>query len=158
MPTTERPGPIRAELYVREDLPGPVRECRRRFEARLERLLAAGAVDEFDVSSWAKRVPLAEESPERDRYEEFADWADEEDCGLARFFDTRECYSMATGEKRTELVTPAVCLAVYAGDDLVTVAPRIDDDGPTSVSDCLDDLADGVREEPSRKLDLGLAR
>ncbi len=158
MPTTD--DAVRAELYVREDLPKPVQNCRRRCIAHLERLVAAGALDGFDVTSWAKRVPLESDGtprPERDCFNAFSAWAREADVRLAPFFDTRLCYSMETGEKRTELVTPAVCLAIYDGDDLRRVAPCASEDGTTTVTECLDELAGDELEDRDRQVEIGTA-
>ncbi|WP_225334213.1 HTH domain-containing protein [Halomicrobium urmianum] len=158
MPTTD--DAVRAELYVREDLPKPVQNCRRRCVAHLERLVAAGALDGFDVTSWAKRVPLGDgdaPSTERDCFNEFSAWAREAGVRLAPFFDTRLCYSMETGQKRRELVTPAVCLALYDGDGLRQVAPYATDEGTTTVSECLDDLASELLDERDRRAGVGTA-
>ncbi|WP_226021329.1 HTH domain-containing protein [Halomicrobium salinisoli] len=158
MPTTD--DAVRAELYVREDLPKPVRDCRRRTIAHLERLVAAGALDGFEVTSWAKRVPLEGAStprPERDCFNAFSAWAREAGVRLAPFFDTRLCYSMETGEKRTELVTPAVCLAVYDGEDLRRVAPYATEEGTTTVTECLDELARERLDDRDRQVEPGTA-
>ena len=144
MPATERTGEIRAMLFVRENLPTPATRSSQTIIARLERLEADGLLGEYGVTSWAKRLPLDASGPkdQRDRYNEFSDWARERGVRLTPFFDTRECYSMETGKKRTELVFPAICLAVYEGDDLETLAPHADGDETTSVNDSLDLIAE----------------
>jgi len=144
MPATETTGEIRAALYVRETLPAPAQKCRQKTIARLERLTAEGPLDGHSVTSWAKRIPLSgtDSTEARNRYNEFSQWARENDARLTPFFDTRECYSMATGEKRTELVFPAVCVAIYEGDELRTVAPHATASTTESVQDCLERLAE----------------
>ncbi|MFC6976317.1 HTH domain-containing protein [Halomicroarcula sp. GCM10025709] len=120
-----------------------------------------GAVDETTTTTWAKRVPIEDcgARTERARYNEFAAWARQAGATLAPFFDTRLCYSMQTGEKREELVMPAMCVAVYEDGDLTRVAPATGDDGPTSIEDCLTDLAahaetaQGERRPPRRLTD-----
>lgn len=156
MPATETSGEVRAELFVRDSLPTPATRCSQRTIARLERLAADGIIGDVSVTSWAKRLPIdgSESSSQRDRYNEFSQWARENDARLTPFFDTRECYSMATGEKRTELVFPAVCLAVYEGGDLRTVAPHATEDGTESVMDCLDRLTEQAGDERGRRTTL----
>jgi hypothetical protein len=145
MPTTECPSTRRTELFVRADLPDPSQWRRNAIERRLADLRCGGDIDEFTVTVWEKRVPVAGDcdGPERSRYNEFAAWAAEAGACLAPFFDTRECYSFETGEKRTELVMPALCLAVYEDDELVHVAPFARGGSTQSIGDCLDDLETG---------------
>ena len=149
MPATERAGEIRATLFVRESLPTPATRSSQTIIARLERLEAEGLLAEFGVTSWAKRLPLDASEPggQLDRYNEFCDWARERNARLTPFFDTRECYSMETGEKRTELVFPAICLAVYEDGELEIVTPHADGDETASVHDCLDRIAEQSVEE-----------
>lgn len=153
MPATETSGEIRATLFVRDSLPTPARRCSQRTIARLERLAADGIVGNATVTSWAKRLPIdgTDAPSQRDWYNEFSQWAREHDARLAPFFDTRECYSMTTGEKRTEIVFPAVCLAIYEDDELVTVAPHATEDGTTSVGDCLDRLTEQPGDEQDQR-------
>lgn len=153
MPATETNGEIRAELFVRETLPKPARQCSQRTIARLERLAADGHLGDCSVTSWAKRLPIggAEETTQRDRYNTFSQWARENGVRLTPFFDTRDCYSMTTGEKRTELVFPAICLALYEDGELQTVAPHASENGSTTVSECLDRLSEDQAEDPVQR-------
>jgi hypothetical protein len=143
MPETECPGTRRVELFVRGSLPTPSRKRRAAVEAELEALARQDAVDETTTTVWQKRVPIEDcgDRAERARYNEFSAWARKAGVRLAPFFDTRLCYSTQTGEKREELVMPAMCVAVYEDGDLAQVAPATDEDGPTSIADCLVDLA-----------------
>lgn len=155
MPATPWQEATRAELYVRSDLPTPSTKCQRTTVERLEAVAASGALDEHRVTSWAKRVPADGDHPtgefERERYAAFAAWAERAGVRLAPFFDTRECYSSVTGERRTELVLPAACLALYDGeDDLVAVVPHADDEGTVTVRECLSELAEGGDADPAR--------
>jgi len=102
-----------------------------------------GAVDEYETTVWDKRVPVDADCPERSRYDEFVTWATDAGATLSPFFDTRLCYSWETGEKRTDLVMPALCVAVYEDDELVRVAPFAREGTPRSIEDCLDDLEAG---------------
>ena len=150
MPNTECPQPRRAELFVRSDLPTPSEKRRRAVETRLQELECAGVVDDAETTVWEKRVPVGDDDcPERSRYDEFADWATEAGVSLAPFFDTRLCYSWETGEKRTDLVMPALCLAVYEDEELVQVAPFARGGTPHSIEECLDDLEAGRTPMPA---------
>lgn len=150
MPNPESPQTRRAELFVRADLPRPS-ECRRTaVEQRLQHLECAGVLDQYGTTAWKKRVPVADEDcPERGRYEEFRDWAADAGATLSPFFDTRLCYSWATGEKRTELVMPALCLTIYEDGELVQVAPFARGGTTHSIEECLDDLEAGRAPRPT---------
>lgn len=155
MPTIDWDGAERAELYVRSDLPTPAQRCRTTIRSRLEDLVESGAIAAFSVTSWAKRVPLEASDGtgefERARHDEFAAWAREHGVRLTPFFDTRECYSTVTGERRPELVLPAACLALYdADDELVGVAPYADGPETVTVHDCLRALAEGGTDDGAR--------
>ncbi|MBV0922973.1 hypothetical protein KTS45_02070 [Halomicroarcula limicola] len=145
MPKTECPTTRRAELFVRSDLPRPSRERRAAVEERLGQLQRRGVLDGFETTTWRKRVPVEgdEPRPERDRYNEFAEWASETGACLAPSFDTRLCYSTETGEKRTELVLPVLCLAVYEDGELAQVAPVGAGGQTRSIDAFLAELADG---------------
>lgn len=141
----------RVELFVRSDLPTPSRTRRIAVEDRLDQLQCDGAIDGYETTVWDKRVPVEGESGtlERSRYNEFAAWAADAGVCLAPFFDTRECYSWETCEKQTELVLPALCLAVYEDGELAQVAPYARGGTPISIDDCLDDLEAGRTEVPA---------
>jgi len=150
MQNTECPRTRRAELFVRTDLPTPSEKRRNAIERRLSDLQCAGTIDEHETTMWEKRVPVADEDcPERTRYEEFLEWASEAGVSLAPFFDTRLCYSWDTCEKRTELVMPAICLALYEDDELVRIAPFARGGTAHSIEDCLDDLDAGRAPMPA---------
>ena len=142
MPTTECQPTRRATLFVRADLPEPSTRRLKAVETRLQKLRRGGVFDAVETKVWNKRVPVEGDGdhPERSRHEEFAEWASDAGACLAPFFDTRECYSFETGERRTELVLPALCLAVYEDGELTQVAPFACNGTPHSVEDCLDDF------------------
>ena len=146
MPTSECPQRRRAELFVRSDLPKPVQKRCEAVESLLDALERDGVVDGVSTTFWAKRVPVdGGPSPERARYNEFCEWAREAGVCLAPFFDTRECYSFETGEKRTELVLPVLCLAIYEDGELTQVAPFTEGGESRTIENCLTDLADDDR-------------
>ncbi|MGB9932173.1 HTH domain-containing protein [Haloarcula amylolytica] len=144
MSSSTAPGGRRATLFVRSDLPKPSQKRCTAIERELQELVCRGVLDDIETVEWEKRVPL--QGPgngnERDLYNEFADWARGAGVCLAPFFDTRLCYSSTTGEKRRELVMPAVCLAVYEDGDLVQVAPFADAGRTESVEECIEELAE----------------
>jgi hypothetical protein len=158
MPNTECPPARRAELFIRADLPTPSERRQAAVESRLQQLRCAGAVDDYETTVWDKRVPVADaDCPERSRYEEFRDWATDAGATLSPFFDTRLCYSWTTGEKRTELVMPALCLALYEDDTLVQVAPFARGGTPHSIESCLDDLEAGREPMPAGTVTISTA-
>jgi len=130
----------RVELYTRRSLHDAAARRRVEVAGRLNRLATAGHVSGVEIDTWQKKVPLDGSSRERDLYEGFADWADEAGVSLEPFFDTRECYSMDTGQCRERLVLPVLCLAVYRGDELRSVYPHSTGTGSRSVLDCLQAL------------------
>lgn len=150
MSNPECPPTRRVELFVRADLPTPSEKRRTAVEDRLQALEGSGVVDAYETTVWEKRVPVegGAGDAERSRYNEFAAWAADVGACLAPFFDTRECYSWETGEKRTELVMPALCLAVYEDGELAQVAPFARGGTPHSVEECLDDLEVGRTTPP----------
>lgn len=141
MPRRERTANREATLFTRENLPGPASERRNAVAAQLAAVANSGALDAFDVVQWAKRVPVeGPQDREQTLAEEFRAWADDDGVHLAPCFDTRECYAEASGAKRTELVMPVLCLAVYEDGELVEVTPHATDDGVVTVADCLERL------------------
>jgi hypothetical protein len=135
-----RTGGPRVVLFTRAELPTPARKRRDAVVQELRCLAEGDALDGFEVVDWAKRVPINAPSAERERYAEFSAWAGEAGVALPPFFDTRLCYCMETGEKREELVLPAMCLAIYEDGDLRTVAPHADGRRTVSVEDAIDRL------------------
>ncbi|EMA01963.1 hypothetical protein SAMN05443574_10419 [Haloarcula vallismortis] len=144
MSSSSAPGGRRASLFVRSDLPAPSQKRCTAIERELQELVCRGVLDDTETVEWEKRVPLQGpcNGTERDLYNDFAEWAREAGVCLAPFFDTRLCYSSETGEKRRELVMPAVCLAVYEDDKLVQVAPFADAGRTESVEGCIAGLAE----------------
>lgn len=142
MSDTERPSTRRAELFVRASLPGPAMQCRTAVECRLQELQCAGVIDEWTTTVWRKRVPVTADCPERSLYEAFQSWAERVGASLEPCFDTRECYCTETGEKRTELVLPVRCLAVYEDETLARVAPITRAGRVESIDEYLDTLGD----------------
>jgi hypothetical protein len=129
---------VRVELYARSSLPSVAQRRRETVERRLEDLVGAGHVGALETETWDKKVPLDEPTFERARFEEFEEWASEVGVSLDPFFDTRDCYSMETGERGDRLVLPALCVAIYRNETLQTVYPHSTPQGSRTVLDCLD--------------------
>ena len=148
MPRRERTVDRRATLYTRGDLPQPAAERQSAVIERLGTIAASDSLDAFDVVHWAKRVPIdGDTAREQSLVESFDQWAADRDVSLAPCFDTRDCYSEETGSRRTELVLPVLCLAIYEDDELVEVAPHGTGDDVVTVADCIERLASEDREE-----------
>lgn len=137
MSRRDRDADRRATLFAREELPRPATERRDVVAEQLAAIVASGSLAGVDVVHWDKRVPAAGGARERSLVAEFRKWAVDADVDLAPCFGTRRCHDGRAGEVRTELVLPALCLAVYEDDELVAVAPRATDDGVVTVADCL---------------------
>ncbi|WP_226482898.1 HTH domain-containing protein [Natrinema amylolyticum] len=102
-------------------------------DAQIETLQACeseGAIDDLLLRSWPKEVSLSAESPHQEvleNYERFAEWADERGVTVRPPFRERSTTSQVTGETRELLVTPLLCLELYADDELVGVFPHSDE-------------------------------
>jgi len=142
MTPTEPSGGSRVALYVRETLPEPAQQRAERVVTRLEGLANDDRIDGYDVFHWPKRIRCDEaDCVSGARYNEFVRWAQDSGVALTPFFETRDCYSMATAERGEWLVFPALCLVVYENGEMASVFPHADADSYRSVVDCLDALA-----------------
>ena len=152
MTPTERHRGTRVELYGRETLPPPAAERRDHVAETLRALERQELIDECTVSAWPKRIECASaaDPDARDLYLSFQSWAEDNQVRLTPFFQTRECYSMETGDRGDWVVFPAICLAVYEGDDLVSVYPHADGDTYRSVLTGLESLVDDDDSDEDR--------
>jgi hypothetical protein len=140
----------RVELYARESLPEAAMRRRDRVAGALSELAESGHVAQVEIHTWATKVPVDGDSTELDRYERFRAWTEDVGVELEPFFDTRQCYSMETGERGEQLVLPALCLAVYRDDRLQSVYPHSTNDGSRSVMDCLRAIESARRRTPGQ--------
>lgn len=139
-------GGKRVEFYARSTLPDVAVSRRDEVRGRLRRLADEGRLDVVETYSWPRKIPVEGDRRERRLYEQFRTWADDVGVSLSPFFDTRECYSMDTGDRGPRLVLPALCLAVYRDDRLRTVYPHSTVTGSRTVMDCLEALESGRRD------------
>lgn len=143
MPRRDRTVERQATLYTRGALPRPAMAQRNAVVEELDALVADGALSAVDVVNWAKRVPVdAKGTREHVLVEAFREWAEGEGVSLAPCFETRECYGVRSGEIRTELVLPVLCLTVFEDGELVEVAPRETRDGVVTVGESIAGLQD----------------
>lgn len=135
-PDTDR----RVDLYT--DGSATTLDRRRHLVARIEELQSAGHIDRFRVRTWPKQVTL--DGPNHDIIAvvtRFRQWADEADVSLGPEFDQRH-YDRSFTDESGELVSlPTAAVAVYRGDDLVNVAPRVEGTRRHTVDATLDALA-----------------
>lgn len=135
----------RAELYHCASMHGTYEQQRSVID-RLETLGDGDLVDEVSRRAWAHRLtPAADDDwceQARAKYAQFCAWAATNDRSLEPGFETRTI-SPITDEGSYEVIKfPVLCLAVYADDEPVAVAPSTDPvTGETyTVEDCLTEL------------------
>lgn len=146
MPESTRDGQQRVALFARDDLPPVVTHRLAGLSARLEQLVADAVIDSYMVHRWSKRQPIdSVEATQQSRYASFREWARTSGVRLTPGFQTRECYSMQTGDRQRSRVFPVVCLAVYDGDELDAVYPHVGTE-PRTVEDGLDTLSSATGE------------
>lgn len=136
-------------VYVR-GLPG-CRERERAVVETLEALAERGALGEVAVHTWPEQVSLtgagAAHSELVEDYQTFAAWADAHDASVRPPFVVRTVDSSITDERDEVLVTPALLVAVWADDDLVSVYPHCHENGVASVEDGLAALLAGTEPD-----------
>lgn len=132
---------IAVECYARaSSLAGPVEDA---VDA-LYALDAAGRIDDLTVWSWPAEVALSDLIRSRavECFFRFQRWAAARGASVRPAFalETRE---YVTGERQRVLITPVVCLAVYAGDELRGVYPHSTEDAVHTVRDAIEALERG---------------
>lgn len=129
----ERSERVRIELAVRTLSPEGTGGRQARIVERLGELEAAGAIDEFSVQVWGKRVGLDTVDAETDHAREvvetvdsFREWADRNDLSVGTFFETRRVDNRITDDSYTALELPSMAMAEYRDGDLEWVSPCLD--------------------------------
>lgn len=110
-----------------------------------------GAIDELLVRSWPKEVAVSNSSPHQEvleSFERFSEWADRHSVSIEPPFSTRTNTSQITGKTRELLVTPLLCLEVYAGDDLVGIFPHTAGDETVTTDEVIAQLRTGEVPTP----------
>lgn len=135
----------RAELYHCASMHGTYEQQRTVIE-RLQRLVDSAVLDRVDRQAWAHRLTPAadDEWCERARatHARFSAWAAANDRSLEPGFEARTVSPICDDEAYEVIKFPVICLAVYADDDLLSVAPSTDATTGQSytVTDCLAEL------------------
>lgn len=138
------------ELFVRSLTPqGTDQES---ILERLDRMQAAGQIDDYSVTVWGDRIALdstfAETAAGRqllDRIDEFEQWATTEGVSLDGCFETKQVDSMVLDSSTRERCLPVRVMAEYENGELRSVTPHVDGDETRTVSDRLDELADQIQ-------------
>ena len=115
----------------------------------LRRLAADGAIDGLTLHAWPDRIALSERTPyveAIDAFERMSMWADAHDVSIRPPFAVQRVTSTVTGETRTELRTPMLCLTVSVGGRLANVFPHTRGEDTVSATDAIASLRTGAVE------------
>lgn len=138
--TTVSGGHVTVDCYVRADsISDPVEEQL----AALEDLADRGIVDGLSVDAWPKEVVLSEYTEHLDvvrSYRTFQEWAAQWAVHVDPGFDVLERSSSITGERRSVLRVPSLCLAVSVDGRLREVFPHRSEGRTFSVADAIETL------------------
>lgn len=105
-----------------------------------------GTIDDLLLRSWPKEVKLSGDSPYQEAleaYDRFRTWADHQGVDVCPPFRERTTTSQVTGETNELLVTPLLCLELYADDKLVGVFPHSAGDETITTEDAIASLRCG---------------
>nr|WP_101296883.1 HTH domain-containing protein [Halegenticoccus soli] len=114
--------------------------------ATLRSLEEDGVIDALLIRAWPEVLPLSAQSVYGeflDAYERFADWADGHGLSIHPPFVVRTTTSTFTGETKTLLRTPVMCLAVYRDETLVGVYPHSTGESHRNVAEAISLLETG---------------
>jgi len=139
-------GDLEVDLWVRRPVCGP----RTTVIDRLSSLRTAGALVEFDVTTWPEEIALTGDNRQEElleTIEEFEDWAADRGLSLRPPFETRTA-SLLVGDSEDVLTTPMLLAAAYEGDELVGIYPCTDGTKTWTVSEFLDALEAGEERAP----------
>jgi hypothetical protein len=141
---------LRLELFVRSLAPETARPQQEAVFERLRGLADSEAVAATDVyvtgdcvcpSTVAAQTETGQFLLER--YEAFESWTTANDAELVGFRN-RCVDSSMTGETVTGIEFPRLCLAVYADETLLLVAPVVTGGGKTTIADVQDEIEQTV--------------
>ncbi|EMA23559.1 MULTISPECIES: HTH domain-containing protein [Haloarcula] len=131
---------LRAELYLRGDTYGTF-DAQQQVLNRVKRLEANGVFSESMLAGeWQRIRTMAEDkrSEAIRTYEEFRDWAGQNDHSLEPAFERRNRSYVGMDRVDDVVVFPVVSLAIYDGDDLEGVFPCSDEERTYTVGDALE--------------------
>lgn len=145
--------PPRVEFRVREHTPAGVYDRQQAVYERLQQLQEAGMISDVSVEVWEKQVSTGSDTdPDetdhgvrsvRNTYQAFEDWATRNGHALTPAFDTRECGTLVSTDRREVIVFPVMCLAVYDGEEIGAVFPCSTGDDIRTVEDGLAAIESG---------------
>jgi len=138
---------IEVDLWVRRPVCGP----RTTVIDRLSALRTAGAVADFDVTTWPEEIALTGDNRQEDllaTIEGFEDWAADRGLSLRPPFETRTV-SRLVGDSEDVLTMPMLLAAAYEGEDLVGIYPCTDGTKTWTIPEFLDALEAGEESLPS---------
>ena len=110
-----------------------------------------GAIDDLLLRSWPKEVSRSDASPHQEvleTYERFSQWANGRDVSIEPPFRERTKTSQVTGETTDLLVTPLLCLELYADDELVGVFPHSEGEETYTTDEVIAQLRTGDIPDP----------
>ncbi|WP_306058150.1 HTH domain-containing protein [Natronococcus wangiae] len=110
-----------------------------------------GTIDDLLLRSWPKEVALSDDSPYQEAleaYDRFRTWADRRGVNVRPPFRERTTTSQVTGETSELLVTPLLCLELYADDEPVGVFPHSVGDETVTTEDAIASLRCGELPAP----------
>ena len=141
-PETDETGTRRVELRVRERTPACVADVIERVTDRLDRL-EGEEIDDVQVECWGQRRLDAPDESVTETVAEYREWADRHGYSLDPAFRRRETGSLLTQRSRSEVVVPAISLAIYEDGELSCVTPCSDGATTYTVEECLEALEAG---------------
>lgn len=134
------------KLFVRLDPETGLETQKEETISRLVELKQNGGIDDYDLYVWGKEIrpsgPLEDTPYCRELLEHiaaFQAWGEEND-DAATPFDDRNVRSELTDEAYEVISLPAMCLAVYLGDELVDVYPHRSGEETSTVTDGIEAL------------------
>lgn len=142
------PESITAVCYVRAPL---LLEPVDRQVETLQACESEGTVDDLLLRSWPKEVALDDSTPHQEvleTYDRLTAWADRQGVSVEPPFRQRTTSSQVTGETTELLVTPLLCLEVYADDELIGVFPHSADDETHTTDEAIATLRTGDLPTP----------
>ncbi|MDS0281032.1 HTH domain-containing protein [Haloarcula onubensis] len=138
---------LEVDLWVRRPVCGP----RTTVIDRLSELRTAGALADFDVTTWPEEIALTGDNRQEallETIEGFEDWAADRGLSLRPPFETRTA-SRLVGDSEDVLRTPMLLAAAYEGDELVGIYPCTDGTETWTIPAFLDALEAGEDHSPS---------
>lgn len=122
---------VRAVLRLRTLGPAGLNPPQTEVLDHLQTLTEEGPIDELDVDVWGGTMgitPPEERDPvdTRETVAEYKQWADAHGYTLRPAFEWRS--AAPEGERKGQIVTPLITLAVYIGEDLQAVYPHVDEE------------------------------